>query len=275
MAKIALSVLVESSATLMRAGRWDDATHLLHAVEPEGAEERLILAAAEAEVAVDQDFAQRTDNAGAALEIVEEALSEVPDPVLGWDLRMLRLRKDYFVALFAGDRGPEPEPAPAPAPADNPAAKELSERAELLRRDAPDEARAGASAFYAGLIADNLRGLTPTAFDYYTEALEIGERVRDDLLASLALRHLGAHAHTAGDLKLARTQWERSTELRQKVGHLLGVLAQQTLLAVLARDEGNQAATAAIATEVNRWAHQAGIPALEAETATLMNQPTA
>ena len=53
-------------------------------------------------------------------------------------------------------------------------------------------------------------------------------------------------------LALARTHWERSTELRQKVGHLLGALAQQTLLAVLARDEGNPEASRALATEINR-----------------------
>jgi hypothetical protein len=85
----------------------------------------------------------------------------------------------------------------------------------------------------------------------------------------LALRHLGDHAHTAGDLKLARTHWERSTELRQQIGHLLGSLAQQALLAVLTKDEGNPAGAATLATEINRWSKQANLPWITAQTAAL------
>jgi hypothetical protein len=85
------------------------------------------------------------------------------------------------------------------------------------------------------------------------------------------LRHLGDHAHTAGDLKLAREQWERSTELRQKVGHLLGALAQQALLSVLLRDEGDAAGSRALATEVNRWSNQVGLSFITRQTAELIS----
>lgn len=265
MAEIALSPVLESSTALMRAGRWNTATSLLQAVIPATSAERLAIAAALAEVAVDQDFAQQTANADHALGVLEEALAGSPDAIFGWDLDFLRLRKDYGTALFAGEDlqlGADGRDR----------ADALAKRADRLRDSAPDDARTGHATFYAGLIADNLRELPDDAFACYTAALDLGERSGDDLLASLALRHLGDHAHTAGNLRLARTQWERSTELRQKVGHLLGTLAQQTLLAVLAKDEGNPIASSALATEINRWSRQATLPWLRTQTATLMNE---
>ena len=282
MAEIALSPVLESSTALMRAGRWSTATTLLQAVTPATPAERLAISAALAEVAVDQDFAQQTTDADHALAVLEEALAESSDAIIGWDLDFLRLRKDYGTALLAGgdelqpgtdDGGPDEDLAKrADAPAKRADAEVLAKRVEQLRDLAPDDARAGHAAFYAGVIADNLRELPADAFAAYTSALELGERSGDDLLVSLALRHLGDHAHTAGNLPLARTQWERSTELRQKVGHLLGTLAQQTLLAVLAKDEDNPTASRALATEVNRWSRQAALPWLEAQTAELMNE---
>ncbi|MEV6415328.1 hypothetical protein [Kribbella sp. NPDC051718] len=256
MTQIALSPLIRSGLCLMRAGRWDDATQLLAAAHPETPSERLALAAALAEVAVDQDFAQQTDHAGARLAVLAESLSDTPDAFISWDFAFLQLRKEYGTALVAHDVTEGPG---------------LAERANHLAKTAPDESRSGHAHFYAGVIADNLLEHPDDAFAAYTAALDLGERSGDDLLISLALRHLGDHAHTAGDLPLARAHWERSTELRQKVGHLLGALAQQTLLAVLARDEGNPAASKALATEVNRWSHQANIPWLQAQSADLMN----
>ncbi|MEV8376228.1 hypothetical protein AB0P21_26035 [Kribbella sp. NPDC056861] len=255
MTQTALSPLLAASTALMRAGRWTTAIDLLQAADPATPTDRLAIAVALAEVTVDQDFSQQTDHAGPALAVLVKALSEIPDPLAEWDLAFLQLRKEYSTALFVNARE---------------AGADLAARAHHLAATAPDESRSGHATFYAGVIADNLQGLANDAFNAYTTALAKGERSNDDLLISLALRHLGDHAHTAGDLPLARTHWERSTELRQKVGHLLGALAQQTLLAVLARDEGNPAAAIALATEVNRWSHQANIPFLQAQTAALL-----
>lgn len=287
MTQIALSPLVRSGLSLMRAGRWDDATQLLAAAQPETAADRLALAAALAEVAVDQDFAQQTANASRPLAVLAEALSETPDTRVAWDLAFLHLRSTYGTALSTTQETVEsPEathdsatesatPTPNPdaesaAQARRDSADELAAQARELGETAPDESRRGHASFYAGVIADNLQERPEDAFAAYKTALDLGERSGDDLLISLALRHLGDHAHTAGDLALARTHWEHSTELRQKIGHLLGALAQQTLLAVLARDEGNPAASTALATEVNRWSRQANIPWLTTQSATLM-----
>jgi hypothetical protein len=175
-----------------------------------------------------------------------------------WDLAMMKLRKDYSTVLF-GSRADSGE---------------LAQRAQQLIADAPDDARRGAVTFYAGVMADNVYQRPDEAFAHYTTAYQLGEKSGDDLLMSLALRHLGDHAHTAGDLALARQHWERSTELRQKVGHLLGALAQQTLLAVLLRDEGDTAGSRALATEVNRWATQMDLKFIVRETAALMADQT-
>ncbi|QNE16748.1 hypothetical protein F1D05_01100 [Kribbella qitaiheensis] len=288
MTQIALSAVLRSAATLMRSGRWADATHLLEAVTPADSAEKLALAAARAEVAVDQDFAQVVDTAAPALELFEKALTESPDEIHRWDLAMLTLRKTYGKALarehtIADGEGPGADGEGPGAEGEEPGAeqgaaelgKELGLQAEALQATAPDEARAGHAAFYAGVIADNLQVLPDEAFAHYTAAFELGKSSGDKMVISLALRHLGDHAHTAGDLKLARAHWERSTELRQQIGHLLGALAQQTLLAVLTRDEGNALGAAALATEVNRWSRQADLPWITTQSATLIPDPAA
>jgi tetratricopeptide (TPR) repeat protein len=252
MTQLAATEAVTAAIQLMRAGQWTTALTLLRACSTEDPDEQHTLALAIAEVAVDQDFAQQTDNGSAALAAVAPLLNG--SPTTAWDVEMLKLRKDYSTALFqSSDR-----------------AAELEERARQLIERAPDNARRGAVSFYAGVMADNLLGKPEEAFAHYTTALELGEKTGDDLLTSLALRHLGDHAHTAGDLALARQHWERSTELRQKVGHLLGALAQQSLMAVLLRDEGDAAGSRAVATEVNRWARQVDLRFIVGETEELI-----
>ncbi|TCO32541.1 hypothetical protein EV652_104147 [Kribbella steppae] len=269
MAQLAVPAAITAATHLMRAAQWTAATDLLRATTTDDPADQRALSLALAEVAVDRDFAQQTDHATPALAAAAEALNALPDTTAAWDLELLNLRKTYSGQLFrasqqpdTGGGGEEQDPHRDRA--------ELAEWADRLRERAPDGVRRGMTCFYAGVIADNLLGKHETAFACYTETLELGEAGGDDLLASLALRHLGDHAHTAGDLALARQQWERSTELRQKVGHLLGALAQQTLLAVLLRDEGDAAGSRALATEVHRWSGQVGLSFISNQTAELM-----
>jgi tetratricopeptide (TPR) repeat protein len=250
MTEIAAAAVVTAAMHLMRAGQWTAATSLLTATQADDPGERRTLALALAEVAVDQDFAQQTDHAPEALAAVEQ----VVEASIEWDVEMLKLRKDYGTALFGSGDG----------------AEALADRARRLIEQAPDDRRRGAVSFYAGVMADNLLDRPDEAFTHYTTAFQLGEKTDDRLLMSYALRHLGDHAHTAGDLPLARQHWERSTVLRQQVGHLLGALAQQTLLAVLLRDEGEAAGSRALATEINRWARQVPIPFLVQQTRDLM-----
>ncbi|TCC24103.1 hypothetical protein [Kribbella sindirgiensis] len=243
MSQLAATEVATAAAHLMRAGQWAAATDLLTAASPADPDERQILALALAEVTVDQDFGQQTDYASAALAAV---------PGDSWDLAMLNFRKDYGSALFRAG------------------SKDLRERALTLIEEAPDDGRRGTVNFWAGAMADNVYEQPAEAIEYYRIALELGEKCDDEWLVAMALRHLGYHAHVAGDLALARSQWERSTELLQKAGYLRPALAQQTMLAVLLRDEGDAAGSRALATEVNRWARQLGIPFIIQETAELM-----
>ncbi|MGW7683076.1 hypothetical protein ACWGID_20245 [Kribbella sp. NPDC054772] len=239
MTQLAATEVATAALHLMRAGQWAAATDLLTAARTDDSAERATLALALAEVTVDHDFGRQTNHASAALAAV---LDE------SWDLALLRLRKDYATALFqSGDR-------------------DLRDRAQALIDEAPDDARRGAASFWAGTIADNVYEDPTEAVKLYTAALELG----DKLLTAQALRHLGYHARAAGDLALARTQWERSTEILQEAGHLRPALAQQTMLATLLRDEGDVAGSRALATEVNRWARQLDIAFIIQETAELM-----
>jgi hypothetical protein len=266
MAQLAVPAVITAATHLMLAAQWDAATALLRATTTDAPADERALTLALAEVAVDQDFAQQTDHAAPALAAVARALENLPDATTAWDLRMLELRKDYSTELFRPDA-----PTSSPQGRDQTTTAALTQRVGQLLDEGPDDSRRGLAAFYAGVIADNLASDQNAAFAHFTLALELGERAADDLVASLALRHLGGHAHTAGDLKLARDHWERSTELRQKVGHLLGALAQQALLAVLLRDEGDAAGSRALATEVNRWSNQIGLIFLTRQTADLIN----
>ncbi|WP_130388522.1 hypothetical protein [Kribbella sp. VKM Ac-2569] len=243
MSQLAAIEVVTAATHLMRAGQWAAATDLLTAAHPDDAAEGEVLALALAEVTVDQDFGHQTDHASAALAAV---------PNESWDLAMLKFRKDYASALFQSG------------------GKNLRERVLTLIEEAPDEARRGTANFWAGAMADNVYEQPAEAIEYYRTALELGEKCDDAWLTSMALRHLGYHAHAAGDLALARVQWERSTELLQKIGYLRPALAQQAMLAVLLRDEGDATGSRALATEVNRWARQLGIPFIIQETAELM-----
>jgi tetratricopeptide (TPR) repeat protein len=268
MTEIALSEVLDAAAGLSRAARWDDATRLLDAVRTHDPADLVALATARATIAVEQDLFQQTDHGPAAMAKLEQALKEAPDPAVGWDLDFLRLRKDYATELFRRS-AVDAEQSGGERAAGLAAAERLAEWAERLQATAPSEDRAGHAAFYRGVMADNLLTAPAEAFSNYTDALAIAERCGDEFLESLALRHLGDHAHTAGDLKLTRSQWERSTELRQRTGHLPGVLAQQALLAVLAQAEGEREAAAALAGEVHRWATQLGLPWLTQQTAAL------
>jgi tetratricopeptide (TPR) repeat protein len=246
MAEVAAGLIAGAARALMLAGRWDQADELLGGAEPADDAERAVLAVAGADVAVDRDFWLRTDRGAAALLRASAAVAGGP---AGFDLEFLRLKHDYGVALFGPGDG---EPRRGPDGRDPAVLSDLSRRAASLRDRAPDPVRRAWAAFYAGLIADVLRGDDDAGRACYEQALEAG----DELIDSYALRHLGFLAHAAGDADLARRHWERSKELRQRAGCVPLVLAQQLALAELALSAG--AAGAADAAGVADAAGAAG-----------------
>ena len=266
MAEIAAQPLAAAARALMLAGRWDQATSLLSAAAAADAAERAVLAVAEAEVAVDHDFWCRTDRGASVLPGASAAVASAPqDPVLAYDLEFLRLRQSYAAELF----GPDGVPRFGRDGRDPAVIDDLAARAEGLRDAAPDGARGAAATFYAGLIADNLRGDAAAGRAAFAAALDAALAAGDDLTVSEALRHLGYHHGESGDAEQARQMWERSAELRQRAGAVPYVLSQQLLLAGLARDAGDPGEARAVAGQVRRWARALGIGILEAPAAEL------
>ena len=269
MAEIAAEPLAAAARALMLAGRWDQAASLLSLAVGADEAERAVLAVAEAGVAVDRDFWCRTDRGSSVLPRARSAVASVAgvagSPALAFDVEFLQLRRDYAKELF----GPEGAARFGPAGRDFAVVEELAERAGRLRAAAPDRGRGAAATFYAGLIADNLRGDGAAARSLFTAALEAASDDGADLVESEALRHLGYQLSEDGEVERARQMWERSAELRQRAGAVPYVLSQQLLLAGLARDTGDPASARAVAGQVGPWARALGIGILEAGAAEL------
>lgn len=274
------------------AGRWGRAMTLLDRAEVSDARARVRLAVAAAEVALESDWfggtglaAARLASAGKAVEdtagsasakAAGAAVAEPTEDMGGlrdsrWDLDLLRLRHGYRQQVHvdgvfrAGPDGKDPAVLAA-----------LRAFGVGLRDRAPDTVRRGWAEMYLGLIADNLFAEREFAPRHYQAALEAGES-GDDLLSREALRHLGDHDHDAGDHVRALERWTRATELGARAGTVPGTLSQQLLLAVLARDAGDEAGAAALARETARWARAVGAVSVEAQAGAFLagTDPTA
>jgi hypothetical protein len=260
MAEIAAGRLAAAARALVLAGRWAQAADLLAAATP-GAGEQPVLALAAAEVAVDQDFWTGTDGGASALSAVSP----------GYDADALQLRRDYFSVLFtSAESGTDGIPVFGPEGRDPAVLELLARRADQLLAEAPDAASAASGMFFIGLIADNLRGDEEAGRAAFAKALDMARAAGDELTESEALRHLGYHTSVAGDTELARRQWERSLLLRQRAGCVPYVLAQQLLLAGLAKDTGDARTALVLAGQVRSWSHELGIGLLETGAAQLI-----
>lgn len=270
MLQIPAGQVIDAAHALKLAGRWALAGQLLAAASADTPAERAAVSMAKATIAADADFWHRTASAetGAAEEAAEKDISLVteaagPDAeltLLHYDLELLRLQRAYTTELFRPD-GPEGRDPAVP--------DELAARARNLRETAPDRRRSGSAAFWAGVIDDNLRGDAASARALFTEAAAAGEETGDDLLTAYALRHLGYANDQAGDAELARQQWRRAAELRQRAGCVPLTLAQQLLIAEMTvKDDPGTALP--VAAEVRQWAAALGITILEAGAAALL-----
>ncbi len=276
---VELDELLAAARELSLAGRWERALRLLDSASCATPGDRARLALAAAEVALQSDWF-----GGTALTAprAEHAEKQAPgtvggsgtgrDPGFDWDLGFVRLRHDYL-RLLRGDGTFRP----GPEGKDPEALTGLRRRALALREDGPDEVRRGWASMYLGLIADNLFAERTAAPAHYDAALSAGETGGDDLLAREALRHLGDHDHDDGDHGRALERWERATALGARAGMVPGVLTQQLLLAVLARDAGDEAGATALAREIARWAGALGMGSVHAQATGFLagTDPTA
>jgi hypothetical protein len=269
--------VIAAADELARGGRYVRAASLLDATTATG-RSRTLLALASAEVAMASDYSLRSDTAAARLRTAELAAAAADlDPGTRWDLSFLRLRQDYLGQIIRDGTF-----QPGPSGKDPNLLADLRRRTSDLLAQAPDGVRRGWAHMYLGLVADNLHGERDAAPASYEAALRAGEACGvdgpgDDLLAREALRHLGDHDHDNGDHALALVRWARAAELGARAGAVPGTLAQQLLLAVLARDAGNEAGATLLAGEIVRWAAAIGAVNIEAQATAFLSgvDPTA
>ncbi|GAA0519655.1 hypothetical protein Ade02nite_80820 [Paractinoplanes deccanensis] len=284
-----LDEIAAAATELSRAGRWQRALSLLDSVPPP---ERERLALTAAETALECDWYTGTALAEERLAAARQAGGP------SWDLDFLVLRHDYFRQLSGdsdsdsdsdsddsggdgnsdgdsddsdddsdGDSGGD-SPTPVRGP-DAQGAEALRDRAAKLAVSAEDETRRGWAEMYRGLIADNLLGAREAAPRHYEAAHAAGE-AGDDLLLWEALRHLGDHDRDNGDLASARDRWQRAAAIGARAGLVPRTLSQQMLLAVLARDEGDEAGAARLAAEIARWTQAIGAHRLHTQATSFL-----
>ncbi|MEV6348401.1 hypothetical protein [Actinoplanes sp. NPDC051851] len=229
----------EVARALSRAGQWGQALDLLDAAGGS--------ALTAAECAVESDWFAGTELAAGRL---TRCAGD------GWDLRLLTLRDEYARQLGTpGDPG------------------DLYRRCAELSAAAPDERRRGWAQMWLGLIADNLMGDRERAPGHYRAALRAAD---DDIyLEREALRHLGDHDLENGDVASAAARWERATALSARGGMIPGLLSQQLLLAVLARETGDTAGALLLAREIARAAAAIGAARLHERVAGFITETTA
>lgn len=265
-----LSTLLTAARALNDAVRHEEALALLDSIVVDDDRDRLAVLIAMAEVVWRRDWLRGSrSGADQPLEVALALAGRVVvDDVTAWDLEMLRLRRDYADALVHPDGttwlGPEGR--------DPAALEDLAERAHLLHETAPDAGRRGWALMSRGWIADNLAGDREASPAYYTEALTLGREVADGKLIFDAQRHLGDHKRDDGDPEAALAAWEESAQAAARAGHVTGVLAQQILLAGLARESGDEGGARLLATETRRWAAAIGATRLAVEVDAFLSE---
>jgi hypothetical protein len=250
-----LDAVRDAAIELALANRYDAALRLLDATGPSGPRGRLLLALTAADVADRAGHGASCVDAPARFAELDAAMAAYePDPVTAWDIGWLRVRRAYSQSIRHADgsyrMGPEGR--------DPDEVSRLVDEATRLRDAAPDDTRRGWASMCLGWTSDNVLADRDAAPGHYQPALDAARSGADDLLLFEAQRHLGDHAHDDRDLVDARERWQESTAAGMRAGHVGGVLSQELLLAVLHRDEGDEAGGRAIAGEVLRWASAIG-----------------
>jgi hypothetical protein len=264
---VPLDEVIAAARDLGNGGRWHRALSLLDAAAATASNPRepALLALAAAEIALERAWFCDTGEAPARVRAAEEGFGAAGhDPGSRWDLGFVLLRMDYFDQILGSGTF-----CPGPDGKDPGALADIRRRGRELIAQAPDEVRRGWAEFYLGVIADNLYAERDAALAHYLAALRAGE-ADDDLLAREALRHLGDHDHDNADHELALGRWQRATALGARAGAVAGTLSQQMLLAVLARDAGDEAGARALAREIARWAGAIGANRLAAQASAFL-----
>jgi hypothetical protein len=250
-----VAAICDAAIQLSLGLRFGQALRLLDGTQVDTPVDRVRLALTAADVADRAELGPGLGSASSRFDELDKLLSEVEvEREVRWDAEWLHLRRAYSLAI----RNPDGSFRLGPAGRDPQEASALVAEAGRLHAAAPDAVRRGWVAVCQGWIADNVLADRDAAPARYAEGLEAGRSGGDQMLVYEAQRHLGDHAHDDGNLVDSRERWGESAAAGAKAGHIGGTLAQVLLLAVLLRDEGEEAAARAVADVVDRWASAAG-----------------
>jgi hypothetical protein len=271
-AQVPVPALVAAALALSCAARWDEAFAILDVTAPTQAG-RTALAIAAAQIAVECDYVTASHGAADRIEHARQLVAASPTLSDQWTVAYLHLRLAYWQALHKPDGATHF----GPAGRDLAELDALRDEAQRLRGSAPTPVARGWAEMCLGWIADNLYGLRDLAPQHYSAGLQAGGTGGDDLLVREALRHLGDHNHDRGDHAAALDRWQQATAVGARAGTVPGTLSQQILLAVLARDAGDEAGAQLLATEVARWADAIGAVGIHAQATAFLSgvDPTA
>lgn len=125
----------------------------------------------------------------------------------------------------------------------------LFERAMQLYRVLGDVTGEAEALFWVGCVHQVIRGDADIAVPLFERSHELAVQVGDLGIQSEALRHLGIAEHAAGRLDSAREKLEESIRLRQEIGLLAGVAANQVGLIYIAAAQGRRDDALALAQE--------------------------
>jgi hypothetical protein len=235
----------------------DAALRILDATVPDAGDigSRVRLALTAADVADRAEMGAGAGSADDRFDVLDRLLAEHDvEGELSWDADWLHLRRAYSQAI----RNPDGSYRMGPGGRDPAGVAALLQHAERVHATAPDDVRRGWASVCRGWIADNVLAERDTAPAWYEAGLGPGRESGDEVLLFEAQRHLGDHAHDDGDLADARQRWRESAAAGARAGHVGGTLSQTLLLAVLLRDEGDEAGARAVADVVGRWAADVG-----------------
>lgn len=256
--------LCDAATRLALGLHFDAALQILDATMPatEDTESRIRLALTAADVADRAEMAAGAGSADARFAELDLLLAELDtDETSRWDADWLHLRRSYSQAI----RNPDGSFRVGPDGRDPEEVRRLLDQAERVQEAAPDDVRRGWVAVCRGWITDNVLADRDAAPALFRSGLEAGRAGKDDVLVFEGQRHLGDHAHDDGDLADARERWRESAAAGARAGHVGGTLSQTLLLAVLLRDEGDEAGARAVADVVGRWATEVGARSVAAQ----------
>jgi tetratricopeptide (TPR) repeat protein len=162
-------------------------------------------------------------------------------------------RGQIIHARFLDQRNEDPEHV-----TEDPDELAYFEHAAKLYELLGDERGEAEALFWIGCFRQVVQRNNKDALPFLERAKELAAQAGDKKTMAEALRHLGIAAHYAGQLDTARARLEESLQLRQEMGMVLGVAANQVGLAYVTAQQGHRDMAMALLDEAAATARAGG-----------------